>query len=220
MRKRFLICFTGVDGSGKTTHAESVLSFLAGQGYSCSFAWGALRPILSYLFFGFTKLLGYWKETKENAYTDPLEKAPRKSIKTLGWILRFLFFIDFQMRTSGKIRLPLMLGRVVVVDRYFYDMLMELRRSGISSKHFEAIVAATVPKPVITFLLDAPESLIQERRGFTQRELESKRAIFLKMARIFNFTVIDSSKDFQSNQKEIQAFIVAEIEKCHNSGAG
>ena len=212
MRTRsFLICFTGVDGSGKTTHAKSLIISLDEMGYSCKYVWGASRPILSYAFFIFTRLLGYWKKTRKNAYTDPLEYAPRNIAEKLGMVYRFFLFLDFQIKISLKIRLPLILRKPVVCDRYFYDLLMELQLSNVSSERFTTILSKTLPQPVITFLLDVPETLANQRRGFSCEELGAKRRVFLQIGKFFGFVIVDSSKDFSSNQKRIRALTLARV---------
>lgn len=205
-RKSLLICFTGVDGSGKTTHAKFLIRYLNENGYSCTYVWGALRPIFSYFFFAFTRLMGYWKEVKKNAYTNPLENANKKLAKKLGFLLRFLYFVDFQIK-AFKIRVPLMLKKIVICDRYFYDLLMELERSNLSSQKFSNILYNTLPHPTITFLLDAPENLTSERRRFLYIDQKSKRRIFLKMSKTFNFIIINSSEDFLYNQKRIRDIV-------------
>lgn len=216
-RKSFLICFTGVDGSGKTSHAKSLVKYLNQRGYSSCYVWGAPRLIFSYIFFAFTRIMSYWKETKKNAYTNPLEYASEKLAEKLGLLLRFFYFVDFHIKALFSIRLPLMLGKNVICDRYFYDLLMELERTDLSSKKFTYLLSRTLPHPAVTFLLDAPEVLISKRREFSYTEIRSKKEIFLKLNKAFNFIVIDSSKDFSDNQKRIRETALAYI-RAQNVG--
>lgn len=213
MKKSYLICFTGVDGSGKTTHAKSLLEYLETKGYACKYVWGASRPIVSYIFLAFARLLGYWKETKKNVYTDPLEYAPRELAEKLGSLWRFSVFVDFQIKTLVKTRPYLALGKIVVLDRYFYDLLMDLRVSKISSEEFVRRISETLPRPQITFLLDAPPSLTAQRRGFSLQDLQVKRETFLELGQRFQFHIVDSSQDFKMNQQRIRDLTLAKIEK-------
>lgn len=214
-KKTLLICFTGLDGSGKTTHAKCLMNYLNQNGYPCIYVWGALRPIFSYFLFALARLVGFWKVKKKNAYNNPLENAPASIARVLAILLRLLYFIDFQIKTLFNIRLPLMLGKNVVCDRYFYDLLMELERSNLLSKKFSILISNTLPHPTVTFLLDAPERLIMERRGFSYEESKSKRRIFFNLCKIFNFITIYSSKDFSENQTIIRNVTLAYINhKC------
>jgi dTMP kinase len=212
MRRNLLICFTGVDGSGKTTHAKSLIKFLNEIGYSCKYVWGAYRPFLSYTFFVLTNLLGYWKKIRKNAYTNPLEFAPRNIAEKLGVVYRLFIFLDFQIKTLLKIRLPLFFKKIVVCDRYIYDLLIELELSNISSKRFTTILSKTLPQPLITFLLDTPDNLANQRRGFSIQELAAKRRAFQQIGKVFDFVTVNSSKDFSSNHEQICTLTMACIQ--------
>lgn len=206
-RKGYLICFVGVDGSGKTTHAKSLLSYLMQNGFSCTYIWGAFRPIFSYSFFALTKILGYWKETKKDAYTDPLEFAPERVRQKLGNILRLLIFIDFQIKVL-RIRIFLAYKKIVVCDRYAYDILMELQLSQLYNDRFGRLLCRTVPKPFVTFLLDAPQAIVASRRPITIENLSAKREILTNMARIYNFVIVNSANEFLRNRNLIRTTIM------------
>jgi dTMP kinase len=200
-----------MDGSGKTSHASSLMQFLTTQGNRYTFVWAGFRPIFSYMFFGITRLAGFWRRTRRNAYTDPLEYAPLRSLETLGQVYRLFLFVDYQLEILIKVRIPLLLGRTVIADRYFYDMIMELQRSRISSERFIMILSKTLPQPLLAFLMDGPESMIFERRGFAYDELIAKRKLYLQLARKFGLIIVDSSKDFESNQGRIRELTVSRI---------
>jgi thymidylate kinase len=206
-QKSCLICFTGVDGSGKTTNAKHVANYLAQKHYSCSYVRGASRPILSYSFFALARVLGYWRYTKKNAYTDPLEFAPPSALQGLGVVWRFLLFIDYQIKTTVRIRWPLLLGRVVVCDRYFYDMLMELELSKVNSAKFTSLLSESLPKPVVTFLMVMSDALATGRRDFPQDFFSKRNKVLMDLSRVFNFVVIDSSRTIEENQEIIREVI-------------
>ena len=199
----FLICFTGVDGSGKTTHSRVLMKYLENKGYSCKYIWGGSRPILAYSFFGLTRLFGYWKMTRKDAYTDPLEAAPKNVANRLTVLWRLLLFVDFQIRSLITTRFWLSMSKSVICDRYFYDILMELERADASSSKFMWILAETLPKPLVAFLLDVPETLAVQRRGFSKEELVAKRRAFLQIGRALDLVIIDASQDFAKNHERI-----------------
>jgi dTMP kinase len=216
MKSRSLICFTGVDGSGKTTQAKLLKQYLEKNGYSCQYVWGAFRPFLSYIFFASTRALGYWRHTKRNAYTDPLEFAPRVVAKHLGRLWRLFLFVDYQIKTLITIRLPLVMGTMIICDRYFYDVLEELQLSGVSSERFTRLLLRSTPKPLVTFLMDAPETLTKNRRDFSLQYFERRKRFLLKSAILFGFTVIDSSVALSKNQDKIRQETLAKLRKARN----
>jgi len=219
MRNRsFLICFTGVDGSGKTTHAKFLKEYLEEHGYSCRYVWGASRPFLSYFFFAFTRVLGYWKHTKKNAYTDPLEYAPRLLSAKFGKVWRLFLFIDYQLKALAKIRLPLLVGKVVICDRYFYDLLMELQVSNVSSEKFTSALSKSMPEPLVTFLMGVPDTLARSRRNFSYEFFPKRTEVFLDLAKSFNFRVIDSSEPLLENQRRIRQESMRGMKELANHG--
>jgi len=207
MRKGYLICFVGVDGSGKTTHAKSLANFLAQNGFSCVYIWGAFRPILSYPFFALTRMLGYWKGTKRDAYTDPLEFAPIQFRQKLGSLWRLLIFIDFQIKVLA-IRIFLAFKKLIVCDRYVYDILMELKLSKLYNHRFGNLLCKTVPEPLVTFLLDVPEEVATTRRPITIENFSAKREAFKNMVKLYNFVVVNSTDEFFQNQKQIRTTLM------------
>lgn len=207
-----LVCLTGIDGSGKTTHAKSLIRFLSEEGYTTVYVWAASRPILSLSFFGVTRVLGYWKATKKGMYTDPLEFAPPKVRSKLGSIWRLLQFIDFHMKMLVTVKAYLARGIVVICDRYVYDMIMEFKVSNLSTPLFESLLLRTAPAPAVTFLLDISERTARSRRTIPLEQLSIRRAAFLRMAEKLNFVVIDASKDFGFNREKIQAETLSRLQ--------
>jgi dTMP kinase len=212
-KKGFLICFTGVDGSGKTSHAKSLLAFLSEKGYGCVYVWAASILIFSYPFFGFCRLLGYWRKIKEDLYTDPLEFAPERLRKgILGFAWRFFLFLDFHVKTLVKIRIPLFFGKIVICDRYIYGILLELVLSNLYSNTFGAFLVRTLPSPAVVFLTDVPENIAFRRRDISKNLLREKRKTYLKMTKTFNFIVINTQADFQTNQDQIRRETLSKLE--------
>jgi dTMP kinase len=212
--KSCFICLIGIDGSGKTTHARFLLEYLENQGYSCDYIRGAYRPFFSYFFFLIMKFLGYWKYTKKDAYTDPLEFAPKPLRKKLASIYRFFIFLDYQLIVSLKIRLPMIMGKIIISDRYIYDMLMELQLSNTLSNRFFYLILMSMPQPDITFLMSVKEDIAICRRGFTHDFFSRRKNFLIKLSKIFEFLIIDSSADLSKNQDFIREKTMSKIIEC------
>ena len=204
-KRGVLVCVIGLDGSGKTTHTKHLTKFLLEKGYSAKYVWAASKPFFSYFLFGFTRFLGYWKTSREDAFTDPLELAPEPVREKFGLLLRVLFFVDFNLRTIIKIRLPLLSGRIIVCDRYVYDMIMDLVSSDLYSFKWYSLILRTVPQPDIAFFLDADAEVICSRRSnFSINTMRRKRKVYFRFAEIFGFHIFNTSNSFIENQNRIR----------------
>ena len=204
-KNSLLICFTGVDGSGKTTHAKHLQKFLNEKGYLCYYTWAGSKPIFLYIFLGVTRALGYWNTVKKEDWMDPLEKAPVKLRSRLGMLYRLLLYIDFEITTSIKIRKPLSLGKIVICDRYFYDLIMELKLSNLCTSKYERLLLSSLPSPQKIFFADAQSDLIIQRRPDSDlKRVLAKRNAYRKIAHIYGFRIIDTLKPFEENQEIIR----------------
>lgn len=196
------ICFTGIDGSGKTTHAKGSINYLTQEGHRCTYVWAAHRPVLSYFFYAATKLLGFWKHAQNDQFKDPLELAPTKIRHRINPLWLLFLYIDFQAITLIKVRIPLILGRTVVSDRYVYDLIMELLLLNQYSTGFGQILLQAVPKPDITFLMDVPEHIAKARHGRPLQYLAKRRSVYLKLARAWKFVILDTRKSQAAIEKQ------------------
>lgn len=200
-----LICFTGVDGSGKTSHAKRLLEFLQEKGYSGNYTWAGSRPVFLYLFLGATRVLGYWKTVKKGDWMDPLEKAPLEIRERLGALYRLLLYVDFEITTSLKIRIPLYSGKIVICDRYVYDLIMELMLSNLYTSKYGKLLLRTTPCPRKVFFADAQLDIIIQRRPDSNRQrVLAKRNVYRKLAQALGFRIINTQTTFEINQEQIR----------------
>lgn len=219
-KKGLLICLIGVDGSGKSSHAKSLNKFLSEQGHSSINIWSGTRPVLSFLFYGVTWILGYWdrKTISGEYYIDPIGNAPQSvKEKCLVKILRMLDFVDFQLKNRIKIGFFLALGKTVICDRYIYDLIAGMAVSGSLTDSFAELLFKTSIKADLVFLLDADEKLIYSRRSTPIEKIRIKRNKYLSLAKHFNFPIINSSENFSKNQKIIRKITIESLNK-NNGG--
>ncbi len=197
-----LICFTGIDGSGKTTHAKASIDYLTREGHRSTYVWAAHRPVLSYFFYAATRFLGFWKHAHDDRFKDPLELAPTKIRQRINPLWLLFLYIDFQAIALIKVRIPLILGRIVVSDRYVYDLVMELLLLNQYSTGFGQVLLRTVPKPDVTFLMDVPERIARSRHGRPIEYLAKRRSMYLKLARAWKFVVLDTRNNQSATEKQ------------------
>jgi len=215
-RKGFLICFSGVDGSGKSRHAKSLFNYLSNQGYSGSYVWGGTRFLFSYFFYGLTWLLGFWtkSELEEGRVgINPLGLAPKKLRRKLLVAYRFFIFLDFQIKLLVKVRLPLILDRVVICDRCIYDLIASSMIPDVFTKAFRNILFQTMPTPQLLFLMDTPTEVLCARRRIPINVLDKKRKAYLNLVHGNDFIILDTSNDFERNQQKVRQLSLLYLER-------
>lgn len=179
MRKK-VVCFTGMDGSGKTSHSLRLMAELRKRGIKCKYTWCRWSPGLADPFhFLVRKTLGY-------------DVAEYKSCAPLRLLYQFLVLLDCSVSIAFKIRLHAMRNDLLLVDRYIYDTLADLYFAHFYiSIFFRKLLIMMNPQPNITFLIDVSPQVASLRKNDLQLiEAERYRNIYLCFAKIYNFCTI------------------------------
>lgn len=201
--KTAIVCFTGIDGSGKTSHARLLQIRMEKIGFPCKYAWCRWPLGLSSPFhFVVRKTLGYEKE--EYRFCKPLLS-----------IFRWLIFLDFVINIIFKIRIPLFRGYYVIVDRYVYDVIADLKRWGFDGRFnglFVQLLIKMNPVPYITFLIDVPPNLaFSRKKEISVNDLVTYDKIFRSLATQFGFRRISNINFTEAHNqilRETLSFIV------------
>ena len=166
-----MITFSGVDGAGKTTILRNFSDELRNQ-YGLSLVEirhrPSILPILSTLKYG----------DRERAEQKTTEVPPRtgKNRSKLSSYLRFFYYLaDYifgqwvlYLRYTRK-------GVIIVYDRYFFDFIVDGRRSNIDvSSRFVEFFYRFVIKPEINVFLYAKPDVILARKTELDSETISR----------------------------------------------
>jgi thymidylate kinase len=126
------------------------------------------------------------KSTGEGAYIrasdDPHGKPPYGFVLSLA---RFLWFwADFLLGVPLRVWPLLWRNGLVIVDRYYYDFMIDQRRYRLDlPPSLIRFLARVVPKPDLTLVLDAPAAVLYARKQeLTMEELERQRDALLRFA--------------------------------------
>ena len=163
-----LICFIGVDGSGKTTISKEVAKILRERGIKCKHTYGRLQPFILRPLTVIARKLIIRKAGKDYKAYKKEKKEAVKKMRILGKLYTMILLVDYYLQLFIRIRLPLLFGKVVICDRYVYDTV--INDIPLESEDIDTIekwinrIFNFAPKPDIVFLIDVPEEISMMRK--------------------------------------------------------
>lgn len=100
-------------------------------------------------------------------------------------------------------------GRLVVYDRFGYDVLLRSpRRPNVRSRLRRWLLAHAIPSPEVSMLLDAPAEVLARRKDEHELdELRSLRHAYLALAQRFDLAVVAADRPADEVRRELTALI-------------
>jgi len=213
----FLISFSGVDGSGKTTHAQLLKNCFDICGIRSVYVWSRVgsSSVLK-LFSNFVKYI--LRLVKKDKFGQPIatsldNKAHIKLLKNPFFRFIYLSILLTEMACQYflRIKLPLMFKKVVICDRYVFDTLAEIYcRFYDSQQDIESlptkILRALTPCPDIAYFLDAPYDVAYNRKdenGMNHCQIKKQIVLYREMAELFKLDVKDTRMVFRDVTNQI-----------------
>ena len=186
IRKPLLITFSGVDGSGKSTHIASVLNYLA----------SAKMRTVRLAFWDDAVVGKHWREEfvhkvyKSEKGVGALGKPVARNDKNVrAWYLSLarhgLYLVDAIHLCEVIARARRGNPDVIIVDRYIYDELANLPLDNQLTRIFARCMGKFVPKPDLALLLDAePEAARNRKPEYPIEFMKSSRQAYFQLARL------------------------------------
>ena len=179
--RKILLTLSGTHGSGKSTNAGKCYYLLNRSGYKLSYIrhQDLLDP------FGFVV-----RRTARILHLEP-NRLEKMRPTRIAWSI-YLLFIYCPILVGG-IRLRQLFGYSVVSDRYLYDVMVGFRDNGVTVPS-EDLLMRLLPRPDISFVLDAPEQrILVERPEHSGDFIRKEKILYLQVAEHFNLSRISTS---------------------------
>jgi thymidylate kinase len=216
MQRALLICFTGIDGSGKTTQAKLLVEWLAIRGVKSMYIWsrGEVRTIRSILLFVGRRALGTSTRQIASDKETYREYQARKSKLMSHTFVRILWsvvtYIEHLVQINWDIRRNIRDGIVVVCDRYLWDSNIDLavlnnKDPKWLSSGLNRLAWKLIPRPTITFFIDIPPAeAIKRKNDIPSLDYVNKRVeLYRYLLKNDSFIVIDGCEDIRDIQNKI-----------------
>ena len=217
MKKGILICFTGLDGSGKTTQAKKFLNALKGKNIDVIYSWSRREPFLIKPIIILTKKILKEPPKSEGKNYLNVKKKRKGTLFKHSFIQKIWIYIailDYFAKLFSQIYIPLLKGKIVICDRYIPDMIADFAanfdyNNYQITKLFKNPLLRMFPKPDKCFYIKVPANLGYKRKldGTSLEYLLDREKIYDFLAKEMNMVVIDGTQDIDNVFEKIKTEI-------------
>jgi len=210
-RNKGVIVLSGIDGTGKSTHAKNICGWLRRNGFTCR-----IVPFHRYLFLD--KLSRFRLKVKGEKVRKPRGKPPPGWIpaKTsrFSFVRPYLALLDNFLLYVFKVVPCVWRREYVVCDRFIWDNYVKHKALGYNTAFLFGF--ATFVKPKIGLIFDLPSEVAVERvgqRGFhyqyTAEQYEIERKEFRKIGEKLGYIVINTNQPLEETWREIENYLAS-----------
>lgn len=152
-----IIYVTGIDGSGKSTVSEHLAERLCQQGYKVDVLWLRFNHVLSKPILGLCRVLGLTRYEMCDGIRVGYHDFYRSRI--ISWLFVFFQYLDAVRVRFLKVGPRIRGGQgVLIVDRYIYDILIDVmvdtRMSGLHKGWVGRAFRKLLPSNTLSVLVD------------------------------------------------------------------
>jgi dTMP kinase len=205
------VCFTGIDGAGKSTLAKSFVGSLEQQGISSRYIYARFQPRVLKPFSAAGKLLFLRDKDMHEDYRGYRQATGllfRNRLLAVGY--EWMLLLDYFAQVTPKIRMLLTRGANIVCDRYVYDTVITdlavvLSFSDEKIARTLARCLTVLPKPDLVFFVDLPAEIAWQRKDDIPSiaYLEDRRRIYRSVAKENSMIALDGTRRVEKLQSEV-----------------
>ncbi len=163
MKKRILICFTGIDGSGKSTLSRTLTERLEKENIEARYLWwfSAENSLIR------RTIRLFARNGTPGSIENDKGKLPKSSL--IQKLYQYIVLLDYQRQTIFSVWLPLVLGKTIICDRYVHDIALsftkEFKYPEVKTRKMISTLLKLSPKPDIFFFVDVPVEVAMQRKN-------------------------------------------------------
>jgi len=208
-----IIYICGPDGSGKSTLSRQLVKTLAKRNIKTTYRWMRFNHITSKLVNAIGRLSRLSQKVTYNGNVIVGYHLYYKSA-LISWLYILSTIIDLYLVYPFKIFLPIIGGRVVVIDRFVYDILVDLmvdtRITNLHERWPGNILRMAIPVNSVCFFLDVDIDTIRDRRPDTAYDRTQKQR-----CELYKILSKDLNIHTLNNNLEVESTLTAILEKIN-----
>ncbi len=221
-KRGVVIAFIGPDGAGKSTTIKAIQERLkqAGLGGKVAYMgpWGDSVLKLRKIFKPFRPSpyrddYKAYDQGKTDQKPGPLKGAAWLKFQFRSLLYYALLHVEMQARWFIRVMPMLRQGRVVLSDRYIYDILTGYKNRPMDYQvELREAMCDRYPRPDVGILLDAePETIFARKPQLNEAELTRARDAYHKIAQDYGFVKLDTSHSVERTLAEFDKNILPTI---------
>jgi thymidylate kinase len=203
-----IVSFSGLDGAGKSTHIDWLITELQGMGID-------IKHIEIYnisIFSIMGRLLNLLSPKKaQNLVNEQFGSTgiATRTKRVLALIRRLSLYLDICLFNTVIQRIAVRGNRWVVCDRYYYDAVAQLFYLGMCTREFyeKALRRITDPDVPILILVD-PEVAYSRKPEYDYSYFRTKDSIYREMAKRHKELQVVESRGRTETQTRIMEIIL------------
>jgi thymidylate kinase len=201
-----LVSFSGIDGAGKSTQIEGLrarLNEIGARVLLITF-WDDVARLTQ-----IREVSGHALFKGDKGVGTPARPVNRRDKNVQSWYMtavRFaLYFVDAISLRMVVAKTRKTNADVVIFDRYCYDELANLSLRNPITRAYVRLLLALVPRPDISFLLDADPVQARARKPeYPLDFLQSSRASYLALSELAGGMTVIAPKPVQDVERQVQ----------------
>jgi hypothetical protein len=203
MRNFTIIYLLGPDGTGKSAIAKKIGEQLSKHNHKVVHQWMRFNHLIAKLVNGLGHLTGLSEKVRYNENVIVGYHYYYKSI-VLSWLYIASTILDFFLVYPFKIVWPMITGKFIILDRFIYDILVDLMiDTGISDLHKRwpgRVLRRVLPAGSACFLLTADIETIHARKPDTayDRTHGQRCALYKTISEDFSIEEIENNSTIES----------------------
>ncbi|PID27540.1 MAG: hypothetical protein CSB55_08675 [Candidatus Cloacimonadota bacterium] len=205
-----VVSFSGVDGSGKSTHINNLRKAFDKCGVKTEYYWNRAGSMpFTTAALKLYRFLKYGKtEKKDIIKSENTDASVMPKNNTTSGLWRFLTILDMIVWYNIKLRFFSYKGRVIITDRYIMDNIIDIEMAANNpdiNRFIYKIVRKLIPElDRQIFISLSPQTIIDRGCDERREEIELKHKLYSELIKKDeNILIIDNEKDISDASSEI-----------------